>query len=69
MKTLNSSVIEDAISLEGITRELYCEKISNSNIELVDFDTFLLNISEAVNDVSGTIEDAIEMATDAFNKL
>ena len=71
MKTtkIQTGEIESAIALEGVTREMYCEKMIDSATELVDYDMFLENIAESVNYNNGNIDDAVEIAIHSFRSL
>jgi len=74
MKNLNEeagfrSAIERGIDF---TREDYEAKRELSNNELIDFDDFVKNVAESCDYGmcdSGTIEDAIFIANDAYSKL
>lgn len=71
MKNLNEEAGFRASIERGIdfTREQYEEKREQSSEELVDFDDFIKNVAESCNDQSGSIDDAIFIANDAFLKL
>lgn len=71
MKNLNEEAgfrgaIENGIDF---TREQYEEKREKSNVELVDFDDFIKNISESCYVNDGSIDDAVFIANDAFTNL
>lgn len=63
---VNSSTLEGAVDF---TLEDYCEKMDNSPVEIVDYDTFLDNVIDQVIENNGTFDDAIFIANDAYSKL
>ena len=67
MKTNESDKLSNIETLEdslNFTRNDY-----NQLLNVVTFDEFLQDIADSVKDNDGTIEDAIFIANDAFEKL
>lgn len=71
MKTVNEKAGFKASIENGIdfTREEYEEKREKTRIELLDFDDFIDNVFETIEENNGDIDDAIFTANDAFYKL
>lgn len=53
----------------SVKREEYAEKQIASENEIVAFDDFLFNIWEQCEIMNGDIDDAVEIAEDAFLKI
>ena len=49
--------------------ESYNKKREDSEKEIVDWESFIMNVAETVIENNGTIEDGIEIAEDAFRNL
>jgi hypothetical protein len=71
MKNINEESGFKASIERGInfSREDYESKREKSNAEMVDFDDFIKNVAESIEENEGTIEDAVLIANDAFLKL
>jgi hypothetical protein len=61
---INANVVEREINF---TREQYCEKIEQSELERRDFDDFLLECVEIARDQDLTLDQVARYAEDIFN--